>query len=329
MFEDAQGAPDVDVVMPVRDEAMHLEAAIAAIAAQDYAGNVRIHLAVAPSSDGTEELAQQLAAADPMISVVPNPTGTAPAGLNAAIAASSAPVIVRVDGHCELSPGYIARAVDTLARTGAANVGGIQRPVGTTPFERAVAVAMSSRFGTGGSRFHVGGPEGQVDTVYLGVFRREALAGIGGFDERLVRNQDYELNIRLRKAGSVVWFDPHLWADYRPRSLLRSLARQYFGYGRHKRHVLRRHPSSLKLRQAIPPLVCTVVAGGVVLAPWRRPALLAPAGYLAALTAATVVEGRRHSGIRLRLALALATIHFSWSAGLILGGRRDPSRSRR
>ncbi|MDQ3390059.1 MAG: glycosyltransferase family 2 protein [Actinomycetota bacterium] len=325
MSEDVLGTPDVDVVMPVRDEARHLEAAVAAISAQEYAGAIRIHVAVAPSTDGTEALAARLAASDPTVAVIPNPSGSTPAGLNAAIASSSAPVVVRADGHCQLSPGYIARAVETLARTGAANVGGIQRPVGVTPFEQAVAVAMSSRFGTGGARFHVGGREGPVDTVYLGVFRRRALTEVGGFDERLQRNQDYELNVRLRAAGHDVWFDPELWATYRPRSDLRSLSRQYFQYGQYKAQVLVRHPCSLKLRQLVPPVVCTLVAGGLIVGPvWRR-ALLAPAGYVAALTAATGVEGRRQRGIRLRLAAALATMHFSWSAGLlawILGGRR-------
>jgi glycosyltransferase involved in cell wall biosynthesis len=318
--EDVLGTPDVDVVMPVRDEARHLEAAVAAISAQEYAGAIRIHVAVAPSTDGTEALAARLAASDPTVAVIPNPSGSTPAGLNAAIASSSAPVVVRADGHCQLSPGYIARAVETLARTGAANVGGIQRPVGVTPFEQAVAVAMSSRFGTGGARFHVGGPQGPVDTVYLGVFRRHALVEVGAFDERLVRNQDYELNVRLRAAGHEVWFDPELWATYRPRPDIGSLARQYFHYGRYKRQVLARHPRSLKLRQIVPPVVCTVVFGGLVVSPWRRRAVLAPAGYLAALTAATAIEGRWQRGIRLRLATALATMHFSWSAGLLLGG---------
>jgi len=318
--EHTRWTPDVDVVMPVRNEARHLEAALAAISAQRYAGRIRIHVAVAPSDDGTSALAARLAARDPAVSVVPNRSGTTPAGLNAAITASSAPVVVRVDGHCELSPDYIARAVSTLARTGAANVGGVQRPVGATPFERAVAVAMSSRFGTGGARFHVGGPEGPVDTVYLGVFRRHPLMEVGAYDERLLRIQDYELNVRLRAAGYEVWFDPELWATYRTRPDMRALARQYYQYGRYKRRVLARHPRSLKLRQIVPPIVCTTVIGGLVVGPWWRQALLVPAGYVAALASATAIEGRRYPGIRLRLAAALATMHFSWSAGLLRGG---------
>ena len=144
---------------------------------------------------------------------------------------------MRVDGHAELSAGYIRRAVETLRRTGAANVGGVQRAAGTTPFERAVADAMSSRFGTGDATFHYGGTEGPTDTVYLGVFDRAAIEAVGLFDERLLRNQDYELNIRLREAGGVVWFDPrpvrHVptsWIATRPRhAVLRVRALETLG----------------------------------------------------------------------------------------------------
>ena len=204
------GWPDVAVVMPVRNEATDLRDAVAAVLAQEYPGTVQICLAVAPSTDGTEAVAAELAAEHDDVIVVDNPAGTTPAGLNAAIRATTGDVVVRVDGHAELSPGYIRRAVETLRRTGAANVGGVQRAVGTTPFEEAVADAMTSRFGTGDATFHYGGAEGPTDTVYLGVFDRAAIERVGLYDERLVRNQDYELNIRLRQAGGVVWFDPEL-----------------------------------------------------------------------------------------------------------------------
>jgi succinoglycan biosynthesis protein ExoA len=148
--------------------------------------------------------------------VVDNPSGVTPSALNAAIRAGSAPVVVRVDGHSELSEGYIRGRRDD-ARTGAVNVGGLQVPVATTPFEEAVAAATTSWLGTGGASYRVGGEEGPVDTVYLGVFDRAAIEAVGLFDERLIRNQDYELNIRLRKAGGTVWFDPELSVGYRPR----------------------------------------------------------------------------------------------------------------
>lgn len=305
--------------MPVRNEAAGLAAAVAAILDQQYPGPFEVCLAVAPSVDATAEIASRLAADQPGVRVVANPTGGTAAGLNAAIAATTGPVVVRVDGHSELAPGYVQRAVETLRRTGAVNVGGIQRATGETTFERAVAAAMTSRFGTGDAQFHYGGREGATDTVYLGVFDRAALEAAGGFDEGLVRNQDYELNIRLRSAGGVVWFDPELVVRYRPRGSLRALARQYFEYGRWKREVLRRHPRSLRWRQAVPPVAVAAVVAGLTVGRWWRPALLAPAGYAAAVAAAAVHAGGPDRATVARLLAIFPTMHGAWVLGLLTG----------
>jgi len=165
--------------MPIRNEAEHLPAAVAAVRSQEYPGAMRIFLGVGPSTDGTEAVAESLAGDD--LVVVPNPSGTTPAGLNAAIRAGSAPVVVRVDGHSELSPGYVRRAVETMRSTGAVNVGGRQVPVPTTPFEEAVAAATTSWLGTGGASYRIGGEPGPVDTVFLGVFDRTAIEAAGLF----------------------------------------------------------------------------------------------------------------------------------------------------
>ncbi len=313
--------PDVAVVVPVRNEERHLRGAVEAVLEQAYPGRVEVCLAVGPSGDRTELVASELAAAHPQVRVVANPSGRTPAALNAAIRATAGEVVARVDGHAALSPGYLRRAVETLKRTGAANVGGIQRAEGTTAFERAVAVAMTSRFGAGGARFHVGGTEGPTDTVYLGVFRRDALEQAGLFDETLVRNQDYELNIRLRDAGGVVWFDPELWVAYRPRSDLRSLARQYFEYGTWKRHVLRRHPGSLKARQAIPALTTAAIAASLAAAPFARVALAVPGTYAAAVVVSSLAGARGRAGTAARLVAIYPTMHLAWGTGFWLGGR--------
>ncbi|MDX2380327.1 MAG: glycosyltransferase family 2 protein [Acidimicrobiia bacterium] len=307
--------PDVDVIMPIRNEAPHLSVAIDAVLAQGYPGEMRIVLAVGPSDDGTEALAQSIADGDERVLMVGNPAGITPAALNAAIAAGSAPVIVRVDGHSELSAGYVERAVETMRRTGAVNVGGLQVPVPTTPFEEAVAAATTSLLGTGGASYRVGGDEGPVDTVYLGVFDRAAVEAVGGFDDRLIRNQDYELNIRLRQAGGEVWFDPALSVAYRPRGSWSTLWRQYYEYGRWKRAVMRMHPESTRIRQVVPPLGIVGVASGLIAALRFRPAMILPATYAAALCASAI--GAR----RLLVAPVLGCIHLAWATGF-LGRRR-------
>ena len=152
-----------------------------------------------------------------------NPSGKTAAGLNLAIAASDNPVIVRVDGHAKVPNNYLSLAVLILRETGAVNVGGVMAAEGITQFEIAVSRAMRSPLGVGASRFHTGGEAGEVDTVYLGAFRREAVIAACGFDERYTRAQDWELNHRLRKNGVKIFFDPRLQVTYRPRPNLQKL----------------------------------------------------------------------------------------------------------
>lgn len=323
--------PRVAVVMPLRNEAAHLEQSLGAVLAQDYPRLEEIRLALAPSEDATADLAAAYAATDPRIAVVANPEGITPTGLNAAIAASSAEIVVRVDGHAVLPPGYVSRAVELLTETGADNVGGIMAAEGDGPFSRAVATAMTSRFGTGDARFHTGGPPGPVDTVYLGVFRRSALERVGGYDPVFVRAQDAELNHRIRSSGGTVYFHPDLRVAYRPRTTLPALARQFFHYGRWRRVVVRRHPGSLAWRQAVPPATLLALLAGVLLGlSGRRVGWAAPAGYSAATLAVAAVEGRGQPWQERRwLPLVYATIHLSWAAGFLtsppgLGLRATP-----
>lgn len=319
--------PSISVVMPIRDEAAHLEDAVAAVLAQSYPGSVEVVLALAPSSDATLSVATRLAGQEDRLLLVDNPSGGTAAGLNRAIAASTGEVVARVDGHAELSEGYLRQAVETLQETGADNVGGIQQAIGTTPMQRAVAAAMASTFGVGDARFHIGGEPGPVDTVYLGVFRRSALERVGGFDESLVRNQDYELNWRLRESGGVVWFDPRLKVTYRPRGTLRALADQYYQYGQWKRVVVTRNPRSVRWRQLVPPVTAAVNVAGLLVGILRwRPALLAPVSYLTAtLVAAALADAS--IGTRLRLPAVFVTMHHAWGLGF-LRGTTDPARVR-
>ena len=327
--------PAVSVVVPARDAAASLRAAVRSALDQQVPGELEVVIAVGPSADDTIDVARRLGAADPRVRVVDNPAGLTPSGLNAAVAAATGEVVARLDAHAVLPPGYLAQAVADLRAHGAANVGGRQVPSASTGWRAAVAAAMRSPVGAGGATYRVGGAPGPVDTVYLGVFRREALAAVGGFDERLVRNQDYELNHRLRDAGGIVWFDPDLAVAYQPRGTVGGLARQYAEYGRWKRVVLRLHPGSLRLRQAVPPLFVVallvgLVAGvlGTVLGPSRVAGVTLPAlaGWwpLALLLLAWVVvllAGAVRATDRAPLVaptvVALAVMHLAWGLGFL------------
>src|SRR5687768_16490589 len=310
--------------MPVLDEEEHLLSAVATVLGQDYAGPLEVVLALGPSRDRTDQIAESLAESDERVRLVNNPTGATGAGLNRALEVARHDVVVRLDGHALVPPDYVRVAVETLARTGADNVGGLMAAEGVTDFQRAVAAAMTSRIGVGQASFHVGGEEGPAPTVYLGAFRREVLDRLGGYDETFLRAQDWELNHRIRESGGVVWFTPRMSVTYRPRSSVRALARQYRDYGRWRRVVIREHEGTASLRYLAPPAAVVAVTAGTVigLTGWR-PALLAPVGYAVGVLAGSAVVGRGLSArSRAWLPAVLATMHGAWGVGFLTSPRR-------
>ena len=318
--DDVPALPSVGVVMPILNEERHLEEAVGSVLGQDYGGRVELVLAVGPSTDHTERIAGELAGRDPRVRTVANPSGRTPEALNAALDALSAgpEVVVRVDGHGVLDRDYVRTAVELLEETGAANVGGVMDAEGATSFERAVAAAMTSRLGVGSSAFHTGGEAGPAETVYLGVFRRDWLRRMGGYDPRFVRAQDWELNHRIREAGGLVWFSPRLRVAYRPRATLRSLARQYRDYGRWRRVVAHRHGTITARYLAAPTALVGVVVGAAGGLLWW-PLWLAPAAYLSLTTVGglAVRDPRLEPSDRLWMPLVLPTMHLAWGWGFI------------
>lgn len=313
----------VSIILPVLNEERYLEATVAAITSQDYEGELEIILALGPSRDRTNEVAARLSKSNSRIKLVENPSGRTADALNTAIAQSTFPIIVRVDGHSILPAGYIREAVATLVRTGAVNVGGIMAAEGVSTFERAVAAAMRSKFGVGGASFHVGGVEGPADTVYLGVFLRNAINEIGGFDPRFIRAQDWELNYRLRERGGLVYFNPRLQVTYRPRPNLRSLAKQYFEYGRWRREVARSHKGTINLRYLAPPATLLGFCLGLIGALVNPIFLLLPLLYILFNVLATLVLFTRNpSPAMFLLPIILLTMHFSWAWGFLTSTKR-------
>ena len=227
--------PAVSVILPILNEERDLAQCISAILKQDYAGDLEIILALGPSTDNTNKIAQQLAVSDSRIKLVSNPTGKTATALNLAIAAASNEIICRIDGHAEISDSYIKTVVEIMNQTGAVNVGGLMQADAEHGFQAVVAIAMRSKIGVGASKFHTGGEAGPADTVYLGTFKKSAILQAGGFDEKYIRAQDWELNHRLRLNGGVIWFDPRLIVTYRPRDTFAKLAKQYYEYGRWRR----------------------------------------------------------------------------------------------
>lgn len=309
----------VAFVMPVLNEELYLRSAVESILQQQTPGSAEVILALGPSTDNTNKIAADLAS-DFKVILVENPTGGTSAGLNLAIAKATADVIVRVDAHSVLNSNYTALAVEILNQTKASNVGGVMRAVGEKPFQKSVAWAYTSRFGLGGGTFHVGGQAGPSDSVYLGVFDRNALLEVGGFDEKVVRGQDWELNLRLRQSGKVVWFDPRLEVQYFPRSSWSKLARQFFDTGIWRGELTRRSPRTASLRYFAPPvLVLAWVAGLVLAAAGFTWALIPLAAYVGAIALVAVTASKLPLSARAFLVVTLPTMHLWWGAGFWVG----------
>ncbi len=323
----------VSFVMPVLNEHDYLERAVATVLAQEHDGPGELILAIGPSSDGTTELAHRLAGADPRIRIVDNPAADIPVGLNLAIRAARHPTIVRVDAHSELVPGYTRRAMQTLARVRAGNVGGVMRADGRTAFQRAVARWYNSPIGLGGGAYHSGGAEGPAESAYLGVMRRSVLEEVGLFDETIRRGEDWELNLRIRRAGYRVWFDPALAVTYWPRESWVRLVRQFRSTGTWRGELVRRYGRRNALRFFAPPLLVLAVAASLVVAVLQLSGILTGTSALvaavvhlpvAAYLVLVIVVSLAPAGApgfreRLWSLVVLPSMHLAWGVGFLVG----------
>jgi len=313
----------ISFVMPVLNEEAHLRTAVSSIFDQKDLdlSKIEVILAIGPSTDGTKEVAESLKTEYP-VTIVSNPTGKTPAGLNLAIRAAKNEVIVRVDAHSQLSPDYTKTALEILNNTGAANVGGVMKAVGVTPFQQAVAFAYGSRFGLGGGTYHVGGSAGPSDSVYLGVFRKEILAKLGGFNEKMLRGQDWELNLRIRESGEQVWFDPRLEVTYYPRSSWSKLTKQFFETGAWRAQLTKSHVTRANLRYFAPPALVLATLSGLALfvtGIWGFFGLVPLTTYLLGVGLISLSAKSLRLKAKLALLIALPTMHFSWGSGFIAG----------
>jgi glycosyltransferase involved in cell wall biosynthesis len=304
----------VSVIVPARNEAAHIERCIRSVLEQRFEGTLEVIVADGESTDTTADLARGAGAI-----VIPNHAITAPAGLNAALAQATGDVVIRLDGHAEMRPGYIAACLRALEEEeGAVNVGGWCAVASAGAWGRALGAALASRFGVGNPVIwrapRAGEGRRELDTVPFGCFPRAALVKAGGWSERFRRNEDFELNHRLRRAGGRVIFDPAVCAVYHPRESLGAVARQYWLYGRSKAQMLRMDPASLRPRQIAPLVLLGAITAAVTPTRAARPARAGLSLY--ALTLGGVALAARAGW---RTAPMAATLHLAWGAGLVTG----------
>ena len=294
------------------------------VLAQDYAaGEMEILVVDGMSVDGTREVVEALRRRDPRLRLLDNPERIVSTALNRAIREARGDILVRVDGHCEIAADYVSRCVDHLENDDVDGVGGAIDTVGEGRVARAIAAAMSSAFGVGGSAFRMPQRRSHLaDTIPFPAYLRRAVAQAGPFDEELVRNQDDEYNYRLRKAGARLLLAEDVVSRYYSRASFRSLFRQYFQYGFWKVRVLQKHPRQMSTRQFVPPALIAgwgaTLAGAPAFGWW--PFLSLTAVY-ALLTVAMAVPVAARAGWDLLplLPACFATLHVSYGAGFLTG----------
>lgn len=316
----------VSIIMPVRNEGAYIERSLGAVLGQDYpAERIEVLVVDGMSTDGTREVIRARQVAYPRLRLIDNPRHIVPPGLNLGIAQARGDIIVRVDGHCQIAPDYVSRCVEHLLADGVEAVGGPIETVGETNEAQAIALAMSSWFGVGGSAFRtVKDRPALVETVAFPAYRRETLERLGPFDEQLVRNQDDEYNYRLLKSGGRILLSPDIRSRYYSRSSLPSLWRQYYQYGYWKVRVMQKHPRQMRWRQFAPPAFVAGLTGSSILGLFFRPfrwlgALIAGL-YLVANLLASFSLGREHGWRHIpRLLIIHPILHLSYGLGFLAG----------
>lgn len=318
--------PPVSIVVPVRNEEDHIEACLEALCAQDYRGEMEIIVVDGLSQDRTKQTVRRVLSSQNQRAwrLLDNPAKITPAALNRGIEAAHGEIIVRMDGHCVAAEDYVSQCVGVLRNTGAACVGGPMRARGSTLIGQAIATSHRHPFGLGGGKFHDPGFEGFADTAYLGCWPREVLFEVGLFDESLYRNQDIELNARIRQRGGRVYLSPEIRSTYFCRSSLRQLAKQNFATGKWNIYTALRSPKSLSLRHFVPLgfvftlLLLAALSFGLT---WARLGLLVVLGAYTAASLGASVSCARRQGARIGLLMPLifAVLHFSYGLGS-LGG---------
>jgi cellulose synthase/poly-beta-1,6-N-acetylglucosamine synthase-like glycosyltransferase len=319
--------PKVTIIIPCYNEEATIGDTLSAIYGQTFSrAEMEVVVSDSMSTDKTRARITdfQRTHSELSVRVVENTARIIPAALNRAIEAAQGEIIVRMDAHSKPYPDYVENCVRALDEGRGDNVGGVWeiQPGASGWVAAGIAAAASHPFGAGDAAYRLKPDAGAVDTVPFGAYRKSLIDAIGAFDETLLANEDYEFNVRVRRAGKVVWLDPRIRSIYYARSDFGALARQYARYGFWKARMLRRYPETLRWRQFLPPVFVASVIFLLIFSFWFPVRvllgleLLAYAGLLFAAGLALAIR-RGQPALALSFPAAVATIHFSWGGALL------------
>ena len=320
--------PYLSIIVPCYNEQATIRLLLDAILAQTYPrSRMEVLIADGFSQDKTRDVIAVFQSEHPdlPLRILDNERRTIPSALNLAIGAAHGEIIIRLDAHSMPEPDYMARCVQALEDRKGANVGGVWmiRPGAKGWIAESIAAAAAHPLGVGDAMYRLAAKAGPVDTVPFGAFRRDLIEKIGGFDESLLSNEDYEFNTRVRQSGGVVWIDPQIRSMYFARATLRALTAQYWRYGFWKFKMLRRYPDTIRWRQALPPTFVLSLIGLLILSFFfpliKFILILEFLCYLAVLTIAGIYLAfrQRKPLLVLGLPLAIMAMHLSWGSGFL------------
>ncbi|NNC99273.1 MAG: glycosyltransferase [Gammaproteobacteria bacterium] len=319
--------PAVTVIIPTFNEESFIVECINSLVDGNYPLE-RMELLVVDghSNDQTQKKVLDLAAEHGIIKLLQNPKRIVPAAVNVAIAAATHDILVWVGAHAIYDADYLVNSVKVLVEEDCASAGGIITPVGKSIVGKAIAAATASAFGVGKPKYRHADKRQAVDTVFGGCWRKENIVKIGGFNEQWVRNQDYELNCRLRELVGEIILDPGIRCQYYCRESIPALARQYYDYGYWRFRTFLKHPESFTTRQAAPLLLFA----GILISPalsYFNPVLasLVPLTYGLALISVGAMLSVKHRQplYAFLLPVIFATLHLCWAVGFIKSGLQN------
>jgi len=321
--------PRVSIIVPCYNEEKTITLLLTAIYQQTCPrAALEVVIADGLSSDGTRRKIAEFQAAFPDLTLrlVENPARSIPAALNSALAVAQGEFVVRLDAHSVPAPDYVERCLADLESGLGEMVGGVWqiRPGGSSWLARSIAAAAAHPLGVGDALYRYATRAGWVDTVPFGAFKRSLLERVGGYDENLLTNEDYEFNTRIRQAGGRIWLNPAIHSAYFARANASALARQYWRYGYWKFRMLQRYPNTLRWRQALPPVFVLSLLFLVILAPFwvlARMLLGLELGfYFSVLLLGSISPARRQADPLLfaGIPLSIAVMHAAWGSGFLV-----------
>jgi succinoglycan biosynthesis protein ExoA len=320
--------PKVSVIVPCYNEQSTIRLLLEALCAQTFPrADMEVIIADGMSQDGTRDAIAAFQRDFPELEVrlVDNTLRTIPSGLNRALEAAQGGIIVRLDAHSKPYPDYVEKCVEAHEAGWGDNVGGVWeiQPGAPTWRARSIAVAASHPFGVGDAMYRLAASASEVDTVPFGSYRRTLIERIGGYDESLLTNEDYEFNARIRRSNGQVWLDPSIRSVYFARSTYGELIRQYWRYGYWKWRMLRNYPGTLRWRQALPPLFVLSLVGLALVSIFLPLARWLLAGEFILYLSVLLLAGL-HAAIKHRkpfllpgLPMAVTAMHVSWGSGFL------------